>query len=68
MSEFPKHVIHWIEKADRDLGTAQLIHAYLPDYLDTIAFHCQQAVEKYLKAYLYFLEIPFKNHILLIIY
>jgi HEPN domain-containing protein len=28
---------------------------------ESICFHCQQAVEKYLKAYLIFLEIPFKK-------
>ena len=31
--------------------------------MDIICFHCQQAAEKYLKAYLIFLEIPFgKTH------
>jgi HEPN domain-containing protein len=31
----------------------------MPDYFDTIAFHCQQAVEKYLKATLVFYDIEF---------
>lgn len=39
----------WIEKGDHDLGTAQVTFLYIPRYRDTIAFHCQQAVEKYLK-------------------
>lgn len=51
----------WIEKADHDLGTAQLPSLYLSKYKDTIAFHCQQAVEKYLKGYLVFLDIAFKK-------
>jgi hypothetical protein len=33
----------WIEKADHDLGTAIVIFSHLPDYSDTLAFHCQQA-------------------------
>lgn len=51
----------WIEKGDHDLGTARLTHLHIPKYSDTIAFHCQQAVEKYLKSYLIFLDIPVKR-------
>jgi HEPN domain-containing protein len=54
-------VKQWIEKADHDLGTAQVTYIYIPKYRDTIAFHCQQATEKYLKAYLFFLDIVFKR-------
>ncbi len=53
-------VAKWLLKADHDLGTAKLTYLHLPEYYDTIAFHCQQAVEKYLKAYLIFLNIDFK--------
>lgn len=49
----------WIEKADHDLGSAKIIYLHLPDYFDTIAFHCQQAVEKYIKALLTFYHIDF---------
>ncbi len=51
----------WIEKADHDLGTAEIVNQHIPNYMDTIAFHCQQAVEKYLKAFLIFLDIGFKR-------
>ena len=53
----------WIIKADHDLGTAEIILLHLPKYKDILCFHCQQAVEKYLKAYLTFFdeEIP-KTH------
>jgi HEPN domain-containing protein len=61
MSERIDIVRQWIEKADHDLGTAQVTYLYIPKYRDTIAFHCQQSVEKYLKGYLYFLDIPFKR-------
>lgn len=54
-------VKQWIEKGDHDLGTAQVTFLYLPQYRDTIAFHCQQAAEKYLKGFLIFLDIPFQK-------
>lgn len=52
MKKVDKIVIEWIIKADHDLGSAKLIYQHIPDYFDTIAFHCQQATEKYLKAIL----------------
>jgi HEPN domain-containing protein len=61
MSEKIDIVKQWMEKADHDLGTAQLTFLYLQEYRDTIAFHCQQAAEKYLKSYLLFLDIQFKR-------
>jgi HEPN domain-containing protein len=61
MSEKIDIVKQWIEKADHDLGTAQVTFLYIPKYRDTIAFHCQQSVEKYLKGYLFFLDIKFEK-------
>ena len=53
----------WLLKAEHDLGTAKITFTHLPEYYDTIAFHCQQAVEKYLKAILVYNEIEFiKTH------
>lgn len=51
----------WIEKADHDLGSAKIIFEHMPEYYDTVAFHCQQAVEKYIKAALISVEIDFKK-------
>lgn len=51
----------WIEKADHDLGTAIVINQHIPDYSDTLAFHCQQAVEKYIKCLLEKNSIQFKR-------
>lgn len=51
----------WIEKADHDLESAKIIYLHLPDYFDTIAFHCQQAVEKYIKSVLLFNNIEFQR-------
>jgi HEPN domain-containing protein len=53
-------ISQWIIKGDHDLGTAKLTYLHIPEYLDTATFHCQQATEKYLKAYLIYLSIPFK--------
>lgn len=61
MNENSIHISGWISKADHDLGSAKLIYSHLPDYFDTIAFHCQQAVEKYLKAILVNYNIEFKH-------
>lgn len=61
MNEQIEDIKDWIEKADHDLGSAKIIYQYLPDYFDTIAFHCQQAAEKYLKALLIFYQIEFSR-------
>lgn len=41
----------WIEKAQRDLKSAKILKEHDCGN-DMVAFHCQQAVEKSLKAYL----------------
>ena len=61
MKEQNEEINEWIEKADHDLGSAKVIFLHLPDYFDTIAFHCQQAVEKYLKATLIYCGIEFSR-------
>lgn len=56
----------WMTLADHDLDVAKLARDHLPEYYEIIAFHCQQAVEKYFKAFLIFLDIePIKTHDLL---
>ena len=61
MTEKIEIVKSWIEKGDHDLGTAQITFHYIPKFRDTIAFHCQQSVEKYLKGYLFFSDVVFKK-------
>ncbi len=51
----------WLHKAGHDIGMAALALEKKPEYTDSICFHCQQAAEKYLKAYLVFLDIPFEK-------
>jgi len=41
----------WLDRGDRDLETAELLYDE-QGYSDVIAYHIQQAVEKYLKGYL----------------
>ncbi len=54
----------WVEKAEADFITArrELRARKLPNY-DASCFHAQQCAEKYLKAYLQEIDIPFsKTH------
>jgi len=54
----------WINKGDKDLKVAE---TFLNDVNmgDVVCFHAQQAAEKYLKAYLNWLEIEYpKTHLL----
>ena len=51
MSEKEAYVREWLDKAEHDLISARLLEIE-PMVLDNVCFHCQQAVEKYLKAFL----------------
>jgi len=57
-------VNNWILKAGKDLTSAEHEFTFEDDAVtETICFHSQQAAEKYLKAYLVYLEISFtKTH------
>lgn len=53
----------WIQKAEHDLIAAESLIITQQFLTDIICFHCQQASEKFIKAYLIFLEIDFeKSH------
>lgn len=50
LNELEKNLLRqWLRKADGDLRVAERLVDAPEDY-DAVAFHCQQAVEKYLKA------------------
>ncbi len=51
----------WLQKAATDLRAAQHDLAALPPLLDDAAFHCQQAVEKCIKAFLMWHGVPFRK-------
>ena len=56
MDESLKHQAQeWLDRGDHDIETAQLLHGQ-GGYTDIIAYHIQQAIEKYLKGYLIFKE------------
>ena len=47
------YVLPWIERADRDFFAARhLAENMRPIPTEIVCFHCQQAVEKYLKAFI----------------
>jgi HEPN domain-containing protein len=48
---FRKQALEWFERGSHDIETAQLLYDER-GYTDSIAYHIQQAVEKYLKGYL----------------
>ena len=52
MSPETAEVKRWIEKARNDRRAAEAALGLDPPVTDAAAFHCQQAVEKLLKAYL----------------
>lgn len=53
----------WLEIASHDLAAAQMVFEYNPLILDIACFHCQQAIEKYFKAFLIFKKKDFdKTH------
>jgi HEPN domain-containing protein len=50
--DLEEYMANWIKKARHDIITAQTILEYQPLILDVVCFHCQQAIEKYLKVFL----------------
>ncbi|MDE3090319.1 MAG: HEPN domain-containing protein [Chloroflexota bacterium] len=51
----------WLKKAQRDLGSARRLGKEPDAYLDTAIYHCQQAAEKALKAFLVNHDIEFEK-------
>ncbi|MBN1960601.1 MAG: HEPN domain-containing protein [Deltaproteobacteria bacterium] len=53
----------WIAKADEDYAVSEILLSEEISFPSPICFHCQQACEKYLKAYLVWYQIEFpKTH------
>ena len=63
MTDREQVVLQWLERAEADLRAAQILIEADPLILDIACFHCQQAVEKFLKGYLVFnnVEFPFTH-------
>ena len=68
MADDAQHlVLAWLEKARHDLETARRVVAGDPPITDTAVYHCQQAAEKALKAFLIDQGQPiFKTHDLMV--
>ena len=56
-------VKEWMQIADEDLYSAKALNELVRRPLEIICYHCAQAVEKYLKAFLIYHDvIPQKTH------
>ncbi|MFH0937750.1 MAG: HEPN domain-containing protein [Planctomycetota bacterium] len=51
----------WLQKADNDLRSAQVDLAAEPPLIEDALFHCQQAAEKAMKAFLTAHDITFRK-------
>ena len=58
-----KQAENWIVLADKDLSAAEILIKYDYPLTNIVAFHCQQTIEKYLKAFLIEKDVPLiKTH------
>ena len=48
----------WISRANKDLSVAEIVHDHSLENDEDVAFHCQQAIEKYFKAFLIENDLP----------
>ena len=53
--------LRWITKAESDLKAVKQLLTFEDAPTDVISFHCQQSVEKYLKAYLTLVDVRVKK-------
>jgi HEPN domain-containing protein len=51
----------WFQVAEDDLTAAQILLNYDPPVINATCFHCQQAIEKSLKAFLVWKNEPFEK-------
>ena len=62
MDEAKVHELRqWLIKAGHDLGSAKRLLSGDETFPDTAVYHCQQAAEKALKAYLTLKDTPFQK-------
>jgi HEPN domain-containing protein len=63
-----KEIQLWLIKSQHDLGSASRLMEGDEPYLDTAVYHCQQTVEKAIKAYLIYQDVVFeKTHNLVVL-
>ena len=56
-----REVAAWLEKASDDLRGARIDMTASPPLIDDALFHCQQAAEKAMKAFLVMHDVPFRK-------
>jgi HEPN domain-containing protein len=61
MNPLHDEVRAWLHKASGDLLSARILVEHSPLVLGPAAFHCQQAAEKTLKAFLVWRSVPFEK-------
>ena len=61
MSPRLDEVREWLTKAEKDLLSARILLEHEPPVPETACFHCQQTVEKALKAFLVWKAVPFEK-------
>jgi len=54
-------ILRWLHKAESDIKVARQILEMPEPPTDAVCFHCQQAVEKYLKAFLTLKDVRIKK-------
>ena len=64
-----EEVKEWMTIADCDFDSAKILNEATRKYYEIICYHCAQATEKYLKAYLVYHDIiPERSHDLINLY
>lgn len=61
IKEEKEYLQQWLFRANEDLQAANLMSNEADSFTSTICFHCQQAVEKYLKAFLVLHKTEFRK-------
>jgi len=61
MPSQPDEVQAWLQKAANNLLSARILLGHDPPVLETACFHCQQTVEKVLKAFLVWKAVRFEK-------
>ncbi len=56
-----EYTLRWLNKANDDLRAAEALIDIEPPLFDEIAFHCQQAIEKAEKGFLFWHKQPFQK-------
>jgi len=56
-----KVVLRWLQKAESDIKVVKYVLEMDEPPTDAICFHCQQAIEKYLKAFLTYHNVRVKK-------